>query len=88
VAGELLVSIANVTIDDTWRKKSRHGARGSYVRLSVSDNGEGMTPEAQNARSNRSLPQAQHWQPALGWQWCTALSNNPAATSRCIAELV
>jgi PAS domain S-box-containing protein len=45
--GELLVSITNVTIDDTYMAQEIDMERGSYVRLSVSDNGEGMTPQAQ-----------------------------------------
>ena len=45
--GELLVAITNVTIDDSYMAQETDIAPGRYVRLSVSDNGEGMTPEAQ-----------------------------------------
>ncbi len=45
--GELLVSIANVTIDDTYMAQETDMEPGDYVRLSVSDNGAGMTHEAQ-----------------------------------------
>lgn len=45
--GELLVSIANVTIDDTYMAQETDIAPGEYVRLSVSDNGAGMSIEAQ-----------------------------------------
>ncbi|UWR21834.1 PAS domain S-box protein [Sulfitobacter sp. S190] len=45
--GELLVSIANVTIDDTYMAQETDIGPGDYVRLSVSDNGDGMSLEAQ-----------------------------------------
>ncbi|WP_185803142.1 PAS domain S-box protein [Pontivivens nitratireducens] len=45
--GELLISIADVTIDDTYMAQEIDVEPGHYVRLSVSDNGAGMTPEAQ-----------------------------------------
>lgn len=46
--GELLVSISNVTIDDTYMAQETDIAAGNYVRLSVSDDGEGMSVEAQS----------------------------------------
>ncbi len=45
--GELLVSIANVTIDDSYMAQEADIELGDYVRLSVSDNGVGMSLEAQ-----------------------------------------
>ena len=45
--GELLVSISNVRIDDSYMAQETDIERGNYVRLSVSDDGAGMTPEAQ-----------------------------------------
>ncbi|WP_107847505.1 PAS domain S-box protein [Litoreibacter ponti] len=45
--GELLVSVANVTIDDTYMAQETDIEPGDYVRLSVSDNGAGMNLEAQ-----------------------------------------
>ena len=45
--GELLISLANVTIDDSYMAQETDIEVGEYVRLSVSDNGKGMTPEAQ-----------------------------------------
>ncbi|WP_299505831.1 PAS domain S-box protein [uncultured Roseobacter sp.] len=45
--GELLVSVANVTIDDTYMAQETDIQHGNYVRLSVSDDGAGMTVEAQ-----------------------------------------
>lgn len=45
--GEILVSIANVTIDDTYMAQETDIEPGNYVRLSVSDNGAGMSIEAQ-----------------------------------------
>ncbi len=45
--GELLISIANVAIDDTYMAQETDIASGEYVRLSVSDDGEGMSPDAQ-----------------------------------------
>ncbi|WP_298864360.1 PAS domain S-box protein [uncultured Sulfitobacter sp.] len=45
--GELLVSVQNVSIDDTYMAQETDIAVGDYVRLSVSDNGAGMTLEAQ-----------------------------------------
>ncbi|MCF2870396.1 PAS domain S-box protein [Octadecabacter sp. G9-8] len=45
--GELLVSVANVKIDDTYMAQETDIAPGNYVRLSVSDDGEGMSLDAQ-----------------------------------------
>jgi PAS domain S-box-containing protein len=45
--GELLVSIQNVTIDDTYMAQEIDIEAGDYVRLSVSDDGAGMSMEAQ-----------------------------------------
>lgn len=45
--GELLVSIANVTIDDNYMAQETDIEPGDYVRLSVGDDGEGMSLEAQ-----------------------------------------
>ena len=45
--GELLVSVRNVRIDDTYMAQETDIAPGEYVRLSVSDNGAGMSLEAQ-----------------------------------------
>lgn len=45
--GELLVSLANVTIDDNYMAQETDIELGDYVRLSVSDNGAGMSIEAQ-----------------------------------------
>ncbi len=45
--GELLISVANVTIDDDYMAQEIDMAPGDYVRLFVSDNGEGMGLEAQ-----------------------------------------
>lgn len=47
VGGELLVSIANVTIDDSYMAQETDIEPGNYVRLSVSDDGAGMGLEAQ-----------------------------------------
>lgn len=46
-SGELLFSLANVTIDDTYMAQETDIAPGEYVRVSVSDNGAGMSIEAQ-----------------------------------------
>jgi PAS domain S-box-containing protein len=45
--GELLVSVEAVTIDDTYMSHETDIAPGNYVRLSVSDDGKGMSVEAQ-----------------------------------------
>jgi PAS domain S-box-containing protein len=45
--GELLVSVANIVIDDSYMVQETDIAPGRYVRISISDNGVGMTPEAQ-----------------------------------------
>lgn len=45
--GELLVSIANVTIDDTYMAQETDMEPGHYVRLAISDDGCGMNDEAQ-----------------------------------------
>ncbi len=45
--GELLVDVQNVTIDDTYMAQETDIHPGDYVRLSVSDNGSGMSVEAQ-----------------------------------------
>lgn len=46
--GELLISANNVSIDDTYMAQEIDVGPGDFVRLSVSDNGEGMSPEAQS----------------------------------------
>lgn len=45
--GELLISVSNVRIDDTYIAQETDISEGEYVRLSVSDNGAGMSQEAQ-----------------------------------------
>ncbi|WP_050929751.1 ATP-binding protein [Aestuariivita boseongensis] len=45
--GDLLISIDNVKIDDSYIAQETDMEPGEYVRLSISDNGEGMSPEAQ-----------------------------------------
>lgn len=45
--GELLFSIENVSVDDTYIAQETDVELGDYVRLSVSDNGAGMSEEAQ-----------------------------------------
>ena len=47
VGGELLVSLQNVEIDDSYMAQETDIDAGAYVRLSVSDNGAGMSVEAQ-----------------------------------------
>ena len=46
-SGEILISIQNVTVDDTYMAQETDMLPGKYVRLSVSDDGEGMSQEAQ-----------------------------------------
>ncbi|MFK7938782.1 MAG: PAS domain S-box protein [Roseovarius sp.] len=45
--GELLISVSNATIDDTYIAQETDINPGTYVRLSVSDNGAGMSEDAQ-----------------------------------------
>ena len=45
--GEFLISVADVSIDDAYMAQETDIEPGHYVRLFVSDNGEGMSPEAQ-----------------------------------------
>ncbi len=45
--GEFLISVADVVIDDTYMAQETDIEPGHYVRLFVSDDGEGMSPEAQ-----------------------------------------
>jgi len=45
--GELLISAENVIIDDTYIAQETDIEPGTYLRLSVSDNGAGMSDEAQ-----------------------------------------
>jgi CheY-like chemotaxis protein len=45
--GELLVTVSNVTIDDTYMAQETDMEPGEFVRISVSDNGAGMSIEAQ-----------------------------------------
>jgi PAS domain S-box-containing protein len=47
VQGELLISVENVSIDDSYMSMETDMPPGDYVRLSISDNGAGMTPETQ-----------------------------------------
>ncbi|QJF52362.1 PAS domain-containing sensor histidine kinase [Roseobacter ponti] len=46
-SGDLLISLSNVTIDDTYVAQETGIRYGRYVRLSVGDNGAGMDEEAQ-----------------------------------------
>ena len=46
-SGELLVSIQNVTVSDTYMAQETDIKLGKYVRVSVGDNGAGMSIEAQ-----------------------------------------
>ncbi|MBV1902870.1 MAG: PAS domain S-box protein [Marinosulfonomonas sp.] len=45
--GELLISVTNVSIDDSYMAQEIDIKPGEYVRLSVSDDGDGMSPETQ-----------------------------------------
>ena len=45
--GQLLISIANISIDDDYMAQETDVAPGDYVRVLVSDTGAGMTPETQ-----------------------------------------
>ncbi len=45
--GEILISVGDVTIDDSYMAQEIDVEPGEYVRLSVSDDGNGMSPEAQ-----------------------------------------
>ncbi len=45
--GEFLISVSNITIDDTYMAQETDIEPGDYVRIFVSDNGEGMGLEAQ-----------------------------------------
>ena len=46
-SGELLVSVSNVTIDDNYMAQETDIEPGDYVRLSVSDDGAGMSMDVQ-----------------------------------------
>ncbi|MEL6913157.1 MAG: PAS domain S-box protein [Pseudomonadota bacterium] len=45
--GELLISVSNITIDDSYIAQETDIEPGGYVRIFVSDNGEGMSLDAQ-----------------------------------------
>lgn len=45
--GEFLISVADVVIEDTYMAQETDVEPGNYVRLFVSDDGDGMGPEAQ-----------------------------------------
>ena len=45
--GQLLISVSNITIDDAYMAQETDIEPGDYVRLSVSDDGAGMSIEAQ-----------------------------------------
>ena len=45
--GDLLISVSNINIDDTYIAQETDIAPGRYVRVFVSDNGGGMTQDAQ-----------------------------------------
>lgn len=45
--GDILISVADVVIDDSYMAQETDIEPGRYVRLSVSDDGEGMSIEAQ-----------------------------------------
>ncbi len=44
--GRMLIEARNVVVDDNYVAQDLDVALGSYVRLSISDTGEGMTPQA------------------------------------------
>jgi signal transduction histidine kinase len=46
--GQFLISVANVSIDDDYMAQETDIAPGKYVRIFVSDSGQGMSAEAQN----------------------------------------
>ncbi|SFR09477.1 PAS domain S-box protein [Poseidonocella sedimentorum] len=45
--GELVISIAPISIEDSYMAQETDIARGDYIRLSIRDSGTGMSPEAQ-----------------------------------------
>ncbi len=45
--GDLVFTLSNIEIDDSYIAQETNVAEGSYVRLSIRDNGEGMSEEAQ-----------------------------------------
>jgi PAS domain S-box-containing protein len=46
--GTLTIETANVELDEEYCRKHAHASAGSYVMLSISDNGTGMTQETKN----------------------------------------
>jgi PAS domain S-box-containing protein len=46
-AGELLVTLANIEIDETYSPQETDIVQGRYIRLSINDNGTGMSEDAQ-----------------------------------------
>ena len=46
-SGEILISIQDVIVDDSYMAQETEIVPGKYVRLSISDDGEGMSQEAQ-----------------------------------------
>ncbi|MCE8005951.1 PAS domain S-box protein [Aestuariivita sp.] len=46
--GELLITVSNILIDDSYMAQETDIVPGHYVRLSVSDNGSGMSQEMQD----------------------------------------
>jgi PAS domain S-box-containing protein len=46
--GTLTIETANVELDEEYCRKHAHASVGSYVMLSISDNGTGMTQETKN----------------------------------------
>ena len=45
--GELTINIENISLDEAYCKRYSYARPGDYVCLSVSDTGQGMTPETQ-----------------------------------------
>jgi PAS domain S-box-containing protein len=46
--GDLMIETCNVAVDDGYIAQEAHIERGDYVRISVTDSGEGMSPRVQN----------------------------------------
>jgi CheY-like chemotaxis protein len=46
--GTLTIETANIELDEEYCSKHAHASAGSYVMLSISDNGTGMTQETKN----------------------------------------
>ncbi len=80
--GRLALETANVEFDDTAAQRYSPMRPGRYVKLVISDTGQGMDEPTQAASSSRSSPPKSKAAAAdLAWRRFTGSSNKAAGSS-------